>query len=426
MNRPLRDRLRTLEQSVQRPATTEDVEKTEVQSADENAQALQKLGFRREQGPLGPYFVRTLSYDLLTLHGNHRFSDVLEADLAALARAAKLPSVPTVGDLRFYDTETSGLGTGAGTFPFLHALGRVDGDELSVHQYLLADAIEEPALLAGLLEEHFGESAVVVSFNGRTFDWPLLQSRLVMHRMSERANSTGPSIGHADLLYPSRRLWKSAIGRVSLGHLEQNVLGLTRVGDLPGKEAPARYFAWLRNGDASGLAPVLDHNAADVCSLVTLTARIADLLSGREHAVFAGEHVALGRWYEEWRAYDLAGACYERAAACPDADWRALWLHALYLKRSGQIEGATRVWQQMHERFVDSMLPAVELAKVAEHHDRDWNAAAAWAKTAMLRRDRQLRGQGVRDVTMDRAFAALAHRLERILRKSEVSRRPSG
>ncbi len=418
MNRSLKERLRSLEQSVARTPPAPD---NAMEPAVSAHQALNDLGFRQAAGPLGLYWVRTLTYDLLTLHGENRFADLLGADLRGLARVAKLQSVPTVSSLRFYDTETSGLGTGAGTFPFLHAVGRIVEDELAVDQYLLTDAVGEPALLAGLLECHFAEPAVLVSFNGRTFDWPLLQNRLVMHRIIDYARHASAQIGHADLLYPSRRLWKSSLGKVSLGHLEQHLLGLTRVDDLPGKEAPARYFSWLRTGDVNGLAPVLDHNAADVCSLVVLTARIADLLSGRQPALLAGEHVALGRWYEEWRAYDLAGACYEAAAACPDADWRALWLHALHLKRTGHIADAARVWALMHERFEDSLLPAVELAKAAEHRDKDWHAAACWARHALDRRERQLKAQGADIFVTDGTWAALAHRLERILCKARTT-----
>lgn len=422
MNRSLKERLRSLEQSVARtpppPTPPSAPDNAEGPAATEH-HALKDLGFRQEVGPLGCYWVRTLTYDLLTLHGDNRFSDLLAADLTALARVAKLQGVPTASSLRFYDTETSGLGTGAGTFPFLHAVGRIVEDELSVDQYLLADAVDEPALLGGMLSHHFAEPAVLVSFNGRTFDWPLLQNRLVMHRLHDHVRYATPQIGHADLLYPSRRLWKSSLGKVSLGHLEQHMLGLTRVDDLPGKEAPARYFSWQRTGDLTGLAPVLDHNAADVCSLVVLTARVADLLSGRQPAVLAGEHVALGRWYEEWRAYDLAGACYEAAAACPDADWRALWLHALHLKRMGKIAAAEQVWRDMHERFEDSVLPAVELAKVAEHRVKDWQIAATWAQCARGRRERQLKAQGVNDWTTDDTWSALTHRLERIVRKSQ-------
>ncbi|WDL98672.1 ribonuclease H-like domain-containing protein [Alicyclobacillus sp. ALC3] len=424
MNRSLKERLRSLEQSVARippsPAAPTASDNAIEPAAPERL-TLAKLGFRQEVGPLGPYSVRTLTYDLLTMHGDSRFSDLLAADLTALARVAKLQDVPAASSLRFYDTETSGLGTGAGTFPFLHAVGRIVEDELSVDQYLLVDAMDEPALLAGLLEQHFAEPSVLVSFNGRSFDWPLLQNRLVMHRITDHARYASAQIGHADLLYPSRRLWKSSLGKVSLGHLEQHTLGLTRVDDLPGKEAPARYFSWLRTGDVNGLAPVLDHNAADVCSLVVLMARVADLLSGRQPAVLAGEHVALGRWYEEWRAYDLAGACYEAAAACPDADWRALWLHALHLKRLGHLHDAARVWELMHERFADSVLPAVELAKAAEHRDKDWHAAACWAQRALDRRERQLIAQGAGISATDGTRAALAHRLERILRKARTT-----
>jgi uncharacterized protein YprB with RNaseH-like and TPR domain len=361
---------------------------------------------------------------LLARHGQYTFAELLTCELAPLARAAKLREVPGVAALRFYDTETSGLGTGAGTVPFLHAVARVVGDELRLTQYFLADYADEPAMLAAICDEEFAApDTVVVTFNGRTFDWPLFQNRLLMYRLGAELGWPMEETQHIDLLLPSRRLWRAVFGSVSLHSLEEQLLGLQRQDDVPGKEAPLRYFTFVNEGSAAQIGPVLEHNAMDVCSLVTLAAQVADVLAGRRPAVHAAEHLALGRWYDEWQAFDRATQSYRAAAAAPDADWRVHWLHSLRLKRRGMWAQACAEWQRMLDRYPDSALPAVELAKVAEHRDRDLTAAAEFTRIAIARRTRQL-GSGAAQPLhpagegTDGILAALAHRLARIERKA--------
>lgn len=439
MQRSLRERLAALEQSVHRDPTVADSGAADAGDAEVGLAA---LGFTRKMGAMGGYFVRTLSYDLLTRHGARRFRDLAGCDLSVLSRTAKLTSTPQVAQLRFYDTETSGLGTGAGTFPFLHAIGRIVGDEFQLQQYFLADYADEPALLAAICDDHFHDAdTVLVSFNGRTFDWPLFANRLVMYRQVERLGWPFAETRHIDLLHPSRRLWKSVFGSVSLGSLETNLLGLTRTADLPGKEAPARYFAYAQQPDGQLLAPVFDHNAMDVCSLVTLTVEVADVLAGRRPPGYAAEHLALGKWYDEWQVHELAAACYEAAADAPDADWRAHWLHSLSLKKRDRLVDACALWTRMVSRYPDSVSPVVELAKAAEHRAHDLAAAERWTLLAIECRLRQL-GVRVADAAVtangkltvtqgatrippslssDTVLAALRHRLSRIRRKCSNS-----
>ncbi|MCL6517121.1 ribonuclease H-like domain-containing protein [Alicyclobacillus sp.] len=382
------------------------------QPLDSRGRGLALLGFR----PLAEgdsVWHRVLRYDLLTVHGRRRFADLLSTDLSAAARALKVEAVDPER-LRFYDTETTGLGQGAGNVPFLHALARVEGDELAVHQYFLADHAGEPDLLSALLTEHLTGDALVVTFNGKSFDWPLLQSRLSMWRMPR------PSCGHADLIHPARRLWRRHLGRVALAEVEAGVLGIRRTDDLPGREAPARYFAWLEDGVADGMEPVFEHNAADVCSLAVLLAVLADLLAGREPAATAEAWVALARWHDDWEAYDLAERCYERAAASPDADGRALWLKSLFHKRRGEWEKALALWARIAAAEPLAVPPLVELAKYAEHRAGDLDAAARWTQEAQARAAAQAQACAADPAVARRwhqVLDHLAHRLARIQRR---------
>ncbi len=364
---------------------------------------------------------RTLRYDILVAHGDHRFADLCEADLGGLLKAAKLSDLVQLQaqDLRFYDTETTGLGTGAGTFPFLHAVGRFEEDEFVVHQYFLADYAAECELLTVMIHDHFSDGVTVVTFNGKSFDWPLLSNRLTMHRLE------APVVFQLDLLYPSRRLWRQTLTRVSLGAVESAILGLERLDDLPGKEAPMRYFEYVSDGILSRLVPVFDHNATDVCSLVTLAGHLADILSGRTSVHAASEWSALGRLYDEWNESDLALRCFHQAVDCPDASWREHWLHSLHCKRRGDVDTAVETWLRMADHYPWSVPPCVELAKVYEHRIGDFQAALMFAREAknrMLRysRDAGVEGNGTpryNGGADERIVSALQHRMARIERK---------
>jgi uncharacterized protein len=360
---------------------------------------------------------RSVRYDVLMRHGDLRFTDLLEADLTRLQKLSKVPSGDPIKplDIRFYDTETTGLGTGAGTFPFLHAVGRFEEDEFVVHQYFLADYGGESQLLSALLEQHFSEGTAVISFNGKSFDWPLLSTRLTLHRMKP------PFVRHLDLLYPSRRLWRKMMPRVSLGAVESAVLGLERADDLPGKEAPMRYFEYVDKGGLHRLVPVFEHNATDVCSLVTLTSRLAEILTGHREVVGASEWSALGRMYDEWNESNLAAHCFHESVSRPDASWREHWLQSLYCKRQGAFDAAVHSWNLMAQKYPWSVPPCVEMAKVYEHRTVDLASALFWAKEAKLRAVRNLRA-GVPGVSIDdRIVQALNHRLARIERKLSAS-----
>lgn len=356
---------------------------------------------------------RSIRYDVLMRHGALRFADLMHADLTKLQKLSKVPSAKPIksSDIRFYDTETTGLGTGAGTFPFLHAVGRFEEDEFVVHQYFLADYSGESNLLSTLLEQHFGDGTPVVSFNGKSFDWPLLSARLTLYRMR------APHIHHLDLLYPSRRIWKKTMLRVSLGTVESALLGLERTDDLPGKEAPMRYFEYVDKGGLKRLVPVFEHNAADVCTLVTLAIRLAEVLTGHREVVAASEWSALGRIYDEWNESDVAAHCFHESVIRPDASWREHWLYSLHCKRQGRLDTAIESWRLMVEKYPWSVPPCVELAKAYEHRSIDLARALAWAREAKLRSVRNLRGSGPAQATEDQVMQALNHRLARIERK---------
>lgn len=394
----LKERLARLQQSVQGVKTKatdsmpesilNPVASSMAEQADEK-DSLASLGFQWITTEYGQCARRILTYDLLSRHGKRRFADLASADLTDVIKLAKVAvspvdsHSPSVKQFRFYDTETTGLGTGAGTVAFLHTIGRIVHDELWLYQYFVDSYDAEAAVLALMESEQFSSEhesfpPVLVSFNGKSFDWPLLQNRRILHRLKPL-----PSFSHIDLLHVSRRLWKGQLGRVRLIEVERHILGLERLDDLPGSEAPLRYFEYINSLDAALIDPVLGHNSMDVCSLVVLLAIIADLLSGRDTPHTAETYTAMATWFDDWSQPLLASEYYRVATGLPDALWRTHWKRSIFAKRSQSYDEAIEIWGFMADNFPSSILPLVELAKYAEHKAGDYQTALCWTKCAM-------------------------------------------
>lgn len=436
MARSLLNRLAALEQSVNRtsPATVEQGMTSLVSQRNEAnspAQAnndltaqLGRLGFHQEDDGHGPLYVSRVAYDLLTWHGTHRFIDAVECDRASLEKATK--ATLNVDELRFYDTETTGLGTGAGTFVFLHTVGAIEDDELVLYQYFVAQYSQEYAVLQRIWTKHLSGKVTLVTFNGKSYDLPLLKNRMILYRIPFNTEY----LSHADLLYPARRLWKNRLESVSLGTLERELLGLVRIDDLPGKEAPSRYFQFTDSLEVNLVEPVFKHNASDVCSLVTLLAHICDIMNGAVELHSSAELLALARWYDEWQEFELADACFVRATEQADADYRTYLQTSMYCKKNRKYQEACLLWETMTEKFPYSVVPLVELAKVAEHHIKDYRTAEKWALLAlertlygigrMTQAGRGGESPGIGDSANTSPLSQLRHRLDRIRRKLQT------
>ena len=214
-------------------------------------------------------------------------------------------------DILFLDTETTGLSSGTGTYVFLIGLAHFEDGELVLTQHLLRDLGAEHEFVEHLKAE-LEPFRACASYNGKTFDLPLLRTRFVMALRSELTVDEG----HLDLLHPARRLWKDRFGSTTLRQLEESVLDDGRITDIPGSCIPDAYFHYLRKGDEAIIAPVLEHNARDVVSLVRIADHVARAVlaarTGRapDHAPAA---FALARLFERTGELEAAYACYESA-----------------------------------------------------------------------------------------------------------------
>ena len=339
-------------------------------------------------------------------------------------RLARLPyPIPTEHPLVCLDTETTGLGTGSGTVAFLIGIGRWDGATFRVRQLVLPDHADESALLTAL-ETEIPTDAWLVTYNGRSFDWPLIETRFRLHR-----RSPPPIAGHLDLLPIARQLWKHRLPDARLASVEAGVAGVRRHEDLPGALIPERFFAWLRTGRAGLLTDVLDHNRQDVVSLGRLLVRMSEGLTDpeRRRSAHPADVASLARAFRRASRYDEALACFAEALTAWDEGEPAPSRlerdgvaadAARLLSRTGRHAEAEDAWRALADRGGAMAVWAwIALAKHREHRVRDRDGAIE-AATRALRIVERRRAVGVPLWTAERD---VSHRLARLRRYTALT-----
>ena len=343
-------------------------------------------------------------------------------DLSPPLGRAACEAAPTVRGPVFIDLETTGLSGGAGTVAFLVGCGYFDLDAFQVRQFLLTSYAAERALLAAVAD-FFDGADLIVTYNGKTFDVPVMETRWVFHRMPMPLDG----VPHFDMLHPARRLWRARAaaeadaGGCRLTALEQMLLNLRRVGDVPGFEIPARFFHFLRTGDPRPLEPVLEHNRLDLVSLAAVTGRALRLARAGDGACRdEAEALALGRVLERAGALDRADACYRRAARSTSVEIKgeALYRLGVRCRRERRFEEAAAIWRDVLDltdpghRRRRAIMPelrqfAVEaLAIHHEHRARDLETARELTLFAIEE-----------DGPVEARVAGMRHRLARLDRK---------
>ena len=289
-------------------------------------------------------------------------------------------------DLRkvlFLDTETTGLSGGTGTFAFMIGLGFFEGDGFHIRQFFMRDYSEERASLR-LFNDLLNSFQFLITFNGRHYDVPLLETRFILSRIPSKIRE----IPNFDLLHPSRKLWKGAYDNCRLVTLESQLLGMERADDIPSEWIPTLYFDYLRTGDGLKIHRVFYHNQMDILSMVALAGRI-HLAYHDPQAARPGkgiEHFALGRLFWEHRNPEKAIPCFEIALKrCEDSlSWEVMRWLSMAFKKTGQSERARSLWEEMATwPYKKDSYPFIELAKYYEHRLKDFEKAIACVETAI-------------------------------------------
>ena len=366
---------------------------------------------------MGPAYRVERRFPIDFEHGRGRLADVLafnqSPELAAqVAGSPGLAGVP-VGQLAFLDTETTGLAGGAGTLIFLVGVGRFVDDSFVLCQYFLRDPVEEEGMLEALRND-LEAAAGFVTFNGRSFDLPLLENRYVIGLRRRWALTGWP---HLDLLPPARRLWRRQLPNCALSTIEQHVLGIARSeADVPGAEIPGMYLDYLRTGDASPLARVVYHNEIDILSLVGLAHEVlARHQPPDPERLTASEALGVARWHARAGRAGRALTAYRAATRAERADEvhsEALRLLSFQLKAGGQFDEALETWRTWHKSDRHDPRPCIELAKYFEWRTKDLEQATHWAKEALVSLT-----HWEEDWRRQQQWAEVEHRLARLKRK---------
>ena len=316
----------------------------------------------------------------------------------------------------FLDTETTGLSGGSGTYAFLVGLAWWDAGGLEVEQFFMRDHSEEHSVLLAL-RERMAERPILVTYNGKSFDWPLLETRF---RMTRTIEPLAPLV-HLDLLHPARQLWRWRVGNARLAQLERHILGWEREGDVLSDLIPQIYFDFLRTGTAEPLLPVLRHNQMDLRGLAAISRRIFSLLASPEnensdaYELYGASRIFTRRG-ERARARELFGHTLD--AGLPEELHRSAQRQLARLaKRDRDYDLALSLWEELSREhrsgLAESIEAAVELAIHYEHRARDPERAAEIMRAALA----TLAVSSNANRTNARSFGSLRTRLEHRLNR---------
>lgn len=330
----------------------------------------------------GDVFISEKQYPSDYKHGIIEFTTRIDLSPLLSWSRISLEYNPPLEEFVFLDTETSGLAGGTGTFVFLVGLGYWKNDQYHLVQLFLREPDEEPAFLTAL-EEHLTPFKVLVTYNGKSFDAPLLNNRFVLNGFQSPVKKKH----HIDLLSLTRRIWRNRLDDRSLSNLEHEILNLTRSADeIPGWMVPQIYFEYLQTLNASPLQGVFYHNQIDILSLSALFVHLTQLLENP----LAAENpqsldlIAIARLYEELGDYARAFQLYEASLeiGLPTHFFiQTLYRFANLHRRTGQPKEALNLWLKAAEyNEVDA---CIEIAKFYEHQQKAYSQAIEWTELGL-------------------------------------------
>lgn len=330
----------------------------------------------------GSFFLAEDKYPLTYLHGGYPLGKLSNCDISPVLSACNINSNLHLNDLLFLDTETTGLSGGTGTVAFLVGIGFFTDDAFVLRQYLMRDYDEEYTML-NAINSLWSSYKGIVTFNGKAFDWNLIQTRFIANRVKPSIKSPH----QVDLLYPSRTLWKLKLESCKLSNLEENILSEYRVDDIPGAMIPLVYFKYLEDRDAADLKKVLTHNKDDIISMVSLLTKINTILvSPLQNTQDDWEILGAGKIYEKLGQEQQAIRCYEKSSCSFKKELveKSLSKLAWIYKKNGEYDNAEKCLKKLIKSTKVKNVPAmIELAKIYEHRIKDISKALAVTKYAM-------------------------------------------
>ena len=375
----------------------------------------QEIGGKLQSNDDGHYILRHKRFPLEFNHSTEigTFLDLTPQHLVYLAKDPRLAQASPESVL-LLDTETTGLAGGTGTVPFMVGLAFFRDDQLHVEQYFLHEPGHERAMLRPI-RERLESCSALVTFNGKTYDLPLLHNRLVLNRIDPVEIHY-----HIDLLHTVRRFWRRRLDSCSLQSIEQHVLGLQRAGDVPGAMIPSLYFQFLRDHNLVPLKPVFQHNSMDLVSLVSFMTVIARFFDSPE-SIHPKQADVMGtlRTLDDLGLGDELEAFFQRLFELDiTADEEMTILRAQNLKRLNRWQDAIHLYHDMIDNGRRLHFHAyIELAKIYEHRQRDFDKALDMVQRAQKRLELYKELQAIDEIL--HLEHELLHRLKRITAKRQ-------
>ncbi|MEB4799157.1 ribonuclease H-like domain-containing protein, partial [Paenibacillus chondroitinus] len=299
-----------------------------------------QLGAHIETSPAGSFVMRRRVYGTDSVHGKYRLRELADCAQQLVCFHDRGAAVRHDA-LLFFDTETTGLGVGAGNVPFMVGIGYYTGELFTVEQLLIRNPAEEQAMLV-YLQELLDRFTHIVSYNGRTFDWPILKNRYVLNRLT----LDDSNLLQLDFLYPSRSLWRNTLPSCRLSKVEESRLGFERVDDVPGSMAPTLYFQYLAEKNPSVLQGVFVHNEHDIVTLAALAIHFSKLLSGELESAVSSTNA------------EAEAGVVENTAHYADIELEELFRTGLWLDKMDRSERAETFLQDLFSRLMNNPKPA--------------------------------------------------------------------
>lgn len=283
-----------------------------------------------------------------------------------------------ISEIVFLDTETSSLSIGAGALIFLFGCCYFAEGGLEVLQIFIEDPSHEYLFLT-YIGNYLEKFKCLVSYNGKSFDVPVLRSRYILNRIPHRLDR----FNHIDLLHIARRIWKYDLDSKKLSDIETGVMHFKRgEEEIPGWLVPQIYQDYVQTENAEPLKGVFYHNEIDVVSLAGLFLRIEQMLS--TNYLSGNVTLSLGEIFHKARDYTTADEYYKKALENNSEAYfreKTLLNLAYSLKKQDRLEEMCSVWEQLAE--AEKMTACVELAKFYEHKAKDYVSALDWTEKAI-------------------------------------------
>ena len=372
--------------SHQSPATSSQSPATSSQPPAPSPQPPEDLPWQEVETEHGRHYETEKLYERHRRHGSIGIVDLedLPHDLLEPISNGLIRGVPP-SKWCFLDTETTGLVGGSGTYAFLIGVGSITPQGFRIRQFFMREFGEETSLLSALAE-YLKQFSVLITYNGLTYDQPLLETRFRMIRQRPPFSA----LEHLDLLFGARRLWKLRFESCRLVDLENQILGVERQGDLPGELIPYFYFEYLRTREIMRLVPIFHHNAVDILTLACLTAIVPWAFHPPDRAQFShgAEMVGLARWWRRAEQHENALALFrqavDRGGLPDDLLFRTLWDIAALEKKLGREHAALAILTDLAaSRNPWRGAAFEELAKYYERRERNYALALEMTLNAL-------------------------------------------